>query len=364
MDENLRAFYDFNSMHMEPWDGPAGIVMSDGRYAACGLDRNGLRPARYVITKDEWITLASEVGIWDYQPDEVVGKGRLSPGELLVIDTEAGEKWVSWEIDRMLKSRHPYKEWMNTCCRFLPEPCLQDHPDLLLRQMDDDVLIRYQKIFGVSSEEIRTVVRSMGNLGKEPVSSMGDDTPMAVLSQRPRSLFDYFRQMFAQVTNPPIDSLRERHVMSLATIIGRERNVFNETLGHAWRVMFQSPVLLHHDFNYLKHLDPEYYRHCFIDLNFSPASGLEHAIREIRRKAVEAAQGPDRAPDPVRPENITGNHSGSGSHGRGGGAAGPGGKQFAVRCQYHHRNRRCPRSAPVCRAVRTGCNRSLPLSCI
>lgn len=293
MDENLRAFYDFNSMHMEPWDGPAGIVMSDGRFAACGLDRNGLRPARYVITKDEWITLASEVGIWDYQPDEVLEKGRVSPGELLVIDTHAGQKWVSWEIDKELKSRHPYKEWLNSCCRFIKEPSIKSHPDLTERSMDDDTLIRYLKIFNVSDEEIQTVIRGMGDLGKEPISSMGDDTPMAVLSKRPRSLYDYFRQMFAQVTNPPIDSLRERHVMSLATCVGRERNVFNETEGLAWRVMFQSPVLLHHDFNYLKTLDPTYYRHHVIDLNYQPKDGLEKAVRNIRDDAVKQAQ--DRA---------------------------------------------------------------------
>ena len=286
MDENLRAFYDFNSMHMEPWDGPAGIVMSDGRFAACGLDRNGLRPARYVVTKDDWITLASEIGIWDYQPDEVLEKGRVRPGELLVIDTRAGEKWVSWEIDRELKARHPYKAWMDRCCRFITDPPIRNRPDLTARQMDDDTLLRYQKVFGVSTEVIETVIRGMGNLGKEPVSSMGDDTPMAVLSQRPRSLFDYFRQMFAQVTNPPIDSLRERHVMSLATCIGRERNVFAETAGHAWRVMFPSPVLLHHDVNCLKELDPAYYRHQVIDLNYQPEKGLETAVREIRHQAV------------------------------------------------------------------------------
>ena len=119
MDEDLRAFYDFNSMHMEPWDGPAGIVMSDGRFAACGLDRNGLRPARYVVTKDKLITLASEVGIWDYEPDEVIEKGRVGPGELLVIDTLTGRRWTSWDIDRELKGRHPYKKWMDTCCRRL-----------------------------------------------------------------------------------------------------------------------------------------------------------------------------------------------------------------------------------------------------
>ena len=290
MDDDLKAFYDFNSMHMEPWDGPAGIVMSDGRFAACGLDRNGLRPARYVVTKDDWLTVASEVGIWDYQPDEVLEKGRLAPGELLVVDTLAGKKWVSWEIDRELKSRHPYRKWMDTSCRFLEDMDAGDTKRRQGRQMDEDTCRRYHKIFGWSDEEIRTVIRGMGNLGKEPVSSMGDDTPMAVLSRLPRSLFDYFRQMFAQVTNPPIDSLRERHVMSLATIVGRERNVFNETRGHAWRVLFPSPVLLEEEFQKLCNLDPQYYRHTVIDINYDPEIGLEKAVCDICEKALSAVK--------------------------------------------------------------------------
>ncbi|MFH2060572.1 MAG: glutamate synthase large subunit [Pseudomonadota bacterium] len=295
MDEDLRAFYDFNSMHMEPWDGPAGIVMSDGRFAACGLDRNGLRPARYVVTTNKWITLASEVGIWDYEPDEVIEKGRVSPGELLVIDTLKGKRWTSWEIDQELKSRHPYKEWMTQCCRFLKD-AKADDPNFMSgtisgaivgRFFDDDNLRLYHKIFGCSNEEIQAVIRVLGNLGQEPVTSMGDDAPMAVLSTQIRSVFDYFRQMFAQVTNPPIDPLRERHVMSLATCIGRERNVFNETQGHAWRVSFQSPVLVQSDLDQLLSLDPQYYKHAVIGLNYDPAIGLEQAIKNICAKALE-----------------------------------------------------------------------------
>ncbi|MFH2093381.1 MAG: glutamate synthase large subunit [Pseudomonadota bacterium] len=287
MDEDLKAFYDFNSMHMEPWDGPAGIVMSDGRFAACGLDRNGLRPARYVVTTNRWITLASEVGIWDYEPDEVVEKGRVSPGELLVIDTLTGKRWTSWQIDQELKFRHPYKEWMSKCCRFLTD-AKADDPNLISgRKLDDDGLRRYHKIFGCTNEEIQAVVRVLGNSGQEAVTSMGDDAPMAVLSTQIRSVFDYFRQMFAQVTNPPIDPLRERHVMSLATCIGREQNVFNETLGHAWRVSFQSPVLVRSDFDQLLSLDPQYYKHAVLDLNYDPSVGLEQAIKHLCAQALE-----------------------------------------------------------------------------
>jgi glutamate synthase (NADPH) large chain len=285
MDADLRAFYDFNSMHMEPWDGPAGIVMSDGRFAACGLDRNGLRPARYVVTKDKLITLASEVGIWDYEPDEVLEKGRVGPGELLVIDTLSGKRWTSWDIDRELKSRHPYKKWMEKCCRKLSS--FEQDAGLATgtRSLDDDRLLLYQKIFGYTNEELEQMIKVLGETGQEPVCSMGDDAPMAVLSSKRRSLYDYFRQMFAQVTNPPIDSLREKHVMSLATCIGREQNVFDEARGHAYRVMFQSPVLVYSDLQQLLQLDQKHYRQVTFDLNYSRGLGLKKAIEELCRRA-------------------------------------------------------------------------------
>ncbi len=289
MDEDLRAFYDFNSMHMEPWDGPAGIVMSDGRFAACGLDRNGLRPARYVVTKDNLITLASEVGIWDYQPDEVLEKGRVGPGELLVIDTLTGRRWSSWDIDRELKSRHPYKKWMDKCCRQLRS---FDHDQGLpvgTRELDDDRLLLYQKLFGWSNEELEQMVAVLGETGQEPVASMGDDAPMAVLSGRERSLYDYFRQMFAQVTNPPIDPLRERHVMSLATCIGREQNVFDEAEGHAYRVMFQSPVLVYSDLQQLMELNQSHYKQVLLDLSYPRTMTLAAAVEELGRRALAAA---------------------------------------------------------------------------
>ena len=290
MDEDLRAFYDFNSMHMEPWDGPAGIVMSDGRFAACGLDRNGLRPARYVVTKDNLITLASEVGIWDYEPDEVLEKGRVGPGELLVVDTLTGKRWTSWDIDRELKSRHPYKKWMDKCCQHLRS--FDDDLELPTgaRELDDDRLLLYQKLFGWSNEELEQMVAVLGETGQEPVASMGDDAPMAVLSGGVRSLYDYFRQMFAQVTNPPIDPLRERHVMSLATCIGREQNVFDEAEGHAYRVMFQSPVLVYSDLQQLKDLSQTHYKHVVLGLNYKRDTGLAAALRELAARALAAAK--------------------------------------------------------------------------
>lgn len=282
MDPELRAFFDFNSMHMEPWDGPAGIVMSDGRYAACNLDRNGLRPARYVITKDKLITCASEVGIWDYQPDEVVEKGRVGPGELMVIDTRSGRILHSAETDDDLKSRHPYKEWMEkNVKRLVPFEELPDD-QVGSREFDDELLETFQKQYGYSSEELDQVIRMLGENGQEATGSMGDDTPFAVLSSRPRIIYDYFRQQFAQVTNPPIDPLREAHVMSLATSIGREMNVFCEAEGQAHRLSFKSPILLYSDFTQLTSQDELHYRADTLDLTFDPSQQtLQQTIEKL-----------------------------------------------------------------------------------
>ncbi len=282
MDADLRAFYDFNSKHMEPWDGPAGIVLSDGRYAACNLDRNGLRPARYVITKDNLITLASEVGIWDYAPDEVAEKGRVGPGELLVVDTQEGELWHSDDIDNDLKSRHPYREWMeNNVHKLTPFSALEDD-QVGERSFDETVLKTYQKQFAMTNEETDQVLRVLGDMGQEAVGSMGDDTPMAVLSSKERLVTDYFRQKFAQVTNPPIDPLREKHVMSLATSVGQEMNVFCETDGHAYRVTFDSPVLLYSDMQQLLELSNKHYRNTILDINYDPnEKDLKQALLDL-----------------------------------------------------------------------------------
>jgi glutamate synthase (NADPH/NADH) large chain len=278
MDEDLKAFYEFNSMHMEPWDGPAGVVVTNGRHVACNLDRNGLRPARYVITRDGFITLASEVGIWDYGEDEVVEKGRVGPGEMLAIDTYTGKIFTSTDIDEELKVRHPYREWLDKNIRRLV-PFHQLDAELIGKRIFNDKSIsQYHKMFNYSYEEIHQIVKTLAENGMEATGSMGDDTPMAVLSSQPRTIYDYFRQQFAQVTNPPIDPLRERYVMSLGTCIGREHNVFNETTGHANRILFATPVLMYTGLKQLRELDPEYYRSDTLNLNYRTEEGLEAAI--------------------------------------------------------------------------------------
>lgn len=270
MNDDLRAFYEFNSMHMEPWDGPAGVVMTNGRHVACSLDRNGLRPARYVLTRDRTITVASEVGTWDYEPDEVLEKGRLGPGEMLAVDTYNGKLWRSHEIDADLMARHPYREWLDKHIRRLTPFEEYEATEIGDRLFDDATMAIYHKQFYYSTEEIEQVIKVLAKDGQEATGSMGDDTPLAVLSTRPRLLYDYFRQQFAQVTNPAIDPIRERHVMSLATCIGREQNLFNETSGYADRVLFDSPVLMYTDLDQLKAFDDKHYPWESFDLNYDP----------------------------------------------------------------------------------------------
>ncbi|CAM3760632.1 glutamate synthase large subunit [Rheinheimera salexigens] len=291
MDDNLKAFYEFNSMHMEPWDGPAGIVLTNGKHVACNLDRNGLRPARYVITRDKLITLASEVGIWDYTPDEVVSKGRVGPGEMLAIDTSSGKIWHSDDIDKELMQRHPYRQWLNNHVQRLV-PYEEYETDLIgQRLFTDDTMKIYHKLFNYSYEEIEQIITVLAKDGQEAVGSMGDDTPMAVLSRQPRSFFDYFRQQFAQVTNPAIDPLREAHVMSLATSIGREQNVFTETAGYARRIQFASPILMYSDLKQLKQADENHYRQQKFSLNFAPSQqDLAQAIAQLTSNVINAVR--------------------------------------------------------------------------
>ena len=242
MDPAQRAYFEYTSMHMEAWDGPAGLVITDGRYAVCTLDRNGLRPSRWVLTKDDIITVASEIGVYDYQPEDVVAKGRLGPGDIMSIDTKTGKVRHTNDVDSELASGNPYRQWLRAGSRKI-ESTLETESIDIEGGMDRDELRRYMKMFQVSLEERDQVMRPLAESGQEAVGSMGDDTPMAVLSKKQRNLFDYFRQQFAQVTNPPIDPLREAVVMSLNCELGQELNLFTQTEAHAQRINLASPIL-------------------------------------------------------------------------------------------------------------------------
>ncbi|EPC01697.1 glutamate synthase subunit alpha [Litchfieldella anticariensis FP35 = DSM 16096] len=288
MDGELRAFYEYNSMHMEPWDGPAGMVMTDGRNAVCMLDRNGLRPARWVITKNGYITLASEIGTYAYQPEDVVAKGRVGPGQVLGIDTETGEVLHTQDIDNRLKSAYPYKRWLKDRAQYL-ESALTELARF--QPMEAEELNVYQKMFQVSFEERDQVLRPLAESGQEAVGSMGDDTPMAVLSRHHRLLTDHFRQKFAQVTNPPIDPLREAIVMSLETCCGAELNVFEATSDHAHRLILTTPILSPRKFTALVNQDDPAFASYHLSLAYDPQQqGLKQALQALCQQAEEAAR--------------------------------------------------------------------------
>ena len=287
IDPDLKAFYQYNAMHMEPWDGPAGIVLTDGRYACCLLDRNGLRPARWVTTDDGFITLASEVGTHGYQPEDVIAKGRVGPGQILVVDTVEGKVLHTRDIDELLKSRQPYKQWLRRNARLI-EGSFVGESVAAISGAELDV---YQKMFQVSFEERDQVLRPLAETGNEAVGSMGDDTPMAVLSRHERSLYEFFRQKFAQVTNPPIDPLRESIVMSLEVDLGPERNLFTESEEHARRIGLTSPVLSQAKFQTILALAEEGFRSVVIDATYDPAErNLRDALEAVCSSAEAAVR--------------------------------------------------------------------------
>ena len=282
IDPDLKAFYQYHAMHMEPWDGPAGIVLTDGRYACCLLDRNGLRPARWVTTSDGFITLASEVGTYHYEPETVTAKGRVGPGQILVIDTETGEVLHTKDIDAKLKTSKPYKQWLRDNARHIEA----SYDTTVSAPIEGDELDVYQKMFQVTLEERDQVLKPLAESGNEAVGSMGDDTPMAVLSARERSLYDYFRQKFAQVTNPPIDPLREAIVMSLEVDLGGEANLFEETELHARRVSLTSPVLSQGKFESVLALNESGLKVQVLDATYSPEEKtLKEAVESLCQEA-------------------------------------------------------------------------------
>ena len=213
--EDLKAFYEYHSILMEPWDGPAALMFSDGRFAGGMLDRNGLRPSRYTITKSGMMVVASEVGVMDFEPNDVVSKGRLQPGKILLIDTQEGKIYYDGEIKEKLAKEHPYREWLSTN-RIQLEKLKSG------RHIENSVENYERKLinFGFGQEDIDKTVVPMATNGQEPVAAMGNDTPLAIISDRPQIFFNYFRQQFAQVTNPAIDPIREELVMSLTEYIG------------------------------------------------------------------------------------------------------------------------------------------------
>ncbi|WP_374500572.1 glutamate synthase large subunit [Pseudoxanthomonas sp.] len=305
-DADLAAFYEFYGLNTEPWDGPAGIVSMDARYAACTLDRNGLRPARWMLTSDRHFIVASEAGVWEVPAERVTRKGKLGPGEMMAIDLKRGDLLDSEAVDRINRGRAPYKQWLHQGVTYLQteliDPSLTDAP------FDEKTLRGYHKLFQLTTEEVEQVLRPLAETEQEATGSMGDDTPMAVLSRQTRPLYDYFRQAFAQVTNPPIDPLREDCVMSLTTQLGRETNIFHagpETVNH---IILNSPVLSQRKLRQIVKMAPYDQKHRYIDLSYHPAEGMKAAIERISAEVAQAAREgmvmvvlSDRRPQQGRP---------------------------------------------------------------
>ena len=284
--DDLKAFYEYHSILMEPWDGPAALLFSDGRYAGGMLDRNGLRPARYLVTKKGWVLVASEVGVLDIQPEEIQEKGRLQPGKILLIDTETGKICRDQELKQQLANAHPYRKWIQDNCIELDE--LKSGRKVTSRVDDFDCKLR---VFGYSREDIDRIMVPMCTGGAEPVGSMGNDTPLAVLSTRPHLLYDYFRQQFAQVTNPPIDPIREALVMSLVEYIGAVGNhILAPNESHCKMVRLQCPILTNTQLDILCNIRYKGFKTVKLPMLFDASQG-EVGLREaLERLCKEAAR--------------------------------------------------------------------------
>ena len=289
MNPQKRAFYEYHASLMEPWDGPAAIAFTDGRSIGATLDRNGLRPARYVVTHDDLVIMASEAGVLSVPPEKVKQKGRLQPGKMLLVDTSEARIISDKEIKRSLYSRNPYQLWLKEnqiTLDQLPDPP-REHGT------DHATLVRRQRAFGYTAEDLKMILAPMARSGEEPVGSMGTDIPLACLSDQPQPLFHYFKQLFAQVTNPPIDPIREEMVMSLTSYIGTERNILDETPQHCHTLKLPHPILTNRDLEKLRRVSQGDFLATTLPMLFAVeegAKGLERALTQLCRRASLAIQ--------------------------------------------------------------------------
>ncbi|MBL0334967.1 MAG: glutamate synthase large subunit [Chitinophagaceae bacterium] len=290
MDPVKKAFYEFHSSFMEPWDGPASISFTDGRIIGATLDRNGLRPSRYCVTSDDRVIMASETGVLPVDPALIIEKGRLQPGKMFVVDMEKGKIISDTELKKEICSQKNYGEWLNKYkirLEDLPEP------RVMFTHLERDQVFKYQKAFGYSTEDLDTIIAPMALDGKEPIGSMGTDIPLAILSEHPQHLSHYFKQLFAQVTNPPIDPIRERAVMSLATFAGNNGNLLLEDPLTCHSVALKQPVLNNYELEKIRSIDTGLFQsktlQCYFKADGKPGS-LKTAIDRLCRYAVDAVE--------------------------------------------------------------------------
>jgi glutamate synthase (NADPH/NADH) large chain len=299
MDEEERAFYRYHACLMEPWDGPASIAFTDGRVIGACLDRNGLRPSRYYVTHDDHVIMASEAGVLPVDPKNVKYKNRLQPGRMFLVDTEAGRIIRDHELKQRMAARKPYSSWIKQNLKTLEDlkPPAAEKRDSLLPPATPERRMRDLQMHGYSMEDLDVLLLPMANGGEEGIGSMGNDTPLAVLSDRPQLLFQYFKQLFAQVTNPPIDPIREELVMSLKTYLGEQRNLFGETPEHCRLLELDHPVLTDEELELLRGLETEDeqapLRSITLHATFPIAKhgeGLARALDKLCREALDAIE--------------------------------------------------------------------------
>src|SRR5215471_19365859 len=285
LDPDVKGFYDFHSCLMEPWDGPAAIVFTDGRMAGAVLDRNGLRPGRWVQDTEGYVVLASETGVVTVAPEHVQRKGRLSPGKLFLLDLEEGRIVPDEEIKRRVARRKPYGEWFERSVVHI-----DDLPEREPRAPRIEPLRSKQLAFGYSQEDLRMVIAPMAARGEEPVASMGNDAALAVMSERQPPLFSYFKQLFAQVTNPPIDPIRERVVMSLQAGVGAEVNLLTEVPEQAHQLVMDQPLLRNHELEKLRQVSHEVFDSATIDISWPIEEGPDGMEARLETVCEEAAR--------------------------------------------------------------------------
>ena len=282
-----KAVYEFMSCMMEPWDGPASISFTDGHVIGALLDRNGLRPSRYYVTNDDLVIMASEVGVLDIAPERIKIKGRLRPGRMFLVDFEKGRIVGDDKLKSDIAARRPYRKWLQQqriTLSQLPRPAT-------VPGLDPDTVLERLRMFGYTVEHLNIILKPMAENGKEPLGSMGNDTPLAVLSDKPRLLYDYFKQLFAQVTNPPIDSIREDIIMDLSSYIGPEQNLLEITAEHCKRVQLERPIIDNHQLQQLRDIDYRGWKSRVIDITYplsEHSAGLRATLRRISLEAEQA----------------------------------------------------------------------------
>ena len=288
MSEAKRAFYEYHSCMMEPWDGPASVPFTDGNYIGAVLDRNGLRPSRYTVTKDDYVIMSSEVGVVDIAPENVELHGRLEPGKMFLVNMEAGRIINDEEIKEEIAKRHPYQKWLDKNLVHLKDIPYNDCPLFL----GEATLEKRKTAFGYTLEDINTIILPMGKTAKEPIGSMGSDTPIAVLSERPQLIYNYFKQLFAQVTNPPLDGIREELITDISLTLGSDQNIFESSELHCRKLKIQNPVISKEDLDKIKNYDvsPDY-KVVSISTLYEVEkghNGLEDALEDILIQASKA----------------------------------------------------------------------------